>query len=106
MNKIILSGRLTEEPALRVLGEKQLPFARIKIAVPRKRYKEGEATADYFSLSSFGDYAEWAGEYLHAGMKVIAEGEVRNRKYTAKDGSMVYTMDINVTGLELADELH
>ena len=97
MNKVILMGRLTRDPDVRVsTGERQMSIARYTLAVDRRGRRTdngGEQTADFISCVAFDRAAEFAEKYFHQGM----------RSYTNKDGQKVYTTDVIVEDQEFAD---
>ena len=97
MNKTILMGRLTREPAVTYTqGENPLCIARYTLAVDRKGAKNAngnEQTADFISCVAFGKQGEFAEKYLHKGMKIAVEGHIQTGSYTNKDGQRVYTTD-------------
>lgn len=107
MNKVILMGRLTRDPDVRVsTGERQMSIARYTLAVDRRgrRSENGtEQTADFISCVAFDRNAEFAERYLHQGTKVVVSGRIQTGSYTNKDGQKVYTTDVIVEEQEFAE---
>lgn len=106
MNKVILMGRLTRDPDVRVsTGERSMSIARYTLAVDRRtrRSDNGEQTADFISCVAFDRAAEFAEKYLHQGTKVVVTGRIQTGSYTNKDGQKVYTTDIVVEDQEFAE---
>ena len=105
MNKVILVGRLTRDPDVRVsTGEKPITYARYTLAVDRRAKGEnGEQTADFISCISFNKTAEFAEKYLRQGSKVAVIGRIQTGSYTNKDGQKVYTTDVVVEEHEFAE---
>ena len=107
MNKVILMGRLTREPDVRVsTGERQMSIARYTLAVDRRGRRTdngGEQTADFISCVAFDRAAEFAEKYFHQGMRVLITGRIQTGSYTNKDGQKVYTTDVVVEDQEFAD---
>ena len=106
MNKIILMGRLTRDPDVRVTaGENTMTIARYTIAVDRRTRKTDtdEPTADFISRVAFGKVAEFAEKYFHQGMRVLITGRIQTGSYTNKDGQKVYTTDVIIDEQEFAD---
>jgi single-strand DNA-binding protein len=101
MNKVILMGRLTRDPEVRYSGETAV--ARYTLAVDRRWKKEGEATADFINCVTFGKNGEFAGKYLHKGIKIAITGRIQTGNYTDKDGKKVYTTDIVVEEHEFSE---
>ena len=81
MNKVILMGRLTRDPDVRVsTGERQMSIARYTLAVDRRGRRTdngGEQTADFISCVAFDRAAEFAEKYFHQGMRVLDRKSTR-----------------------------
>jgi single-strand DNA-binding protein len=100
MNKVIMCGRLSKEPDVRV-GEKTV--GKFSIAVERKMKVEGQPTADFFNCVTFGKQAEFVQKYLSKGTKVNIVGRLQNDNYTNKEGQKVYSVQIYVEEIEFAE---
>lgn len=104
MNKVILMGRLTRDPEVRVSqGERQTTIGRFSIAVDRRFKREGQPDADFFNCTAFGRQAEFIEKYLHKGTKVVVVGSIQNDNYTNKDGVQQYSVQIMVDEIEFAE---
>ena len=107
MNKVILMGRLTRDPDVRVsTGERQMSIARYTLAVDRRGRRTdngGEQTADFISCVAFDRAAEFAEKYFHQGLKVVVTGRIQTGSYTNRDGNKVYTTDVVVEDQEFAE---
>ena len=107
MNKVILMGRLTRDPDVRVsTGERQMSIARYTLAVDRRGRRTdngGEQTADFISCVAFDRAAEFAEKYFHQGMRVSISGRIQTGSYTNKDGVKVYTTEVIVEEQEFAE---
>lgn len=104
MNKVILMGRLTRDPEIRVSVATNITTAKFTLAVDRKYKKEGEQqTADFISCTAFGKTAESIERYLHQGTKIVVVGRIQTGSYTNKDGNKVYTTDVVVEEYEFAE---
>ena len=106
MNKVILMGRLTRDPDMRMsAGETAMTIARYTLAVDRrtKRTDSNEQTADFISCVAFGRAAEFADKYLYQGMKVLVTGHIQTGSYTNKDGRKVYTTDVMIEEQEFVE---
>lgn len=102
MNKVILMGRLTRDPEVKVTGETTV--ARYSLAVDRRYKKDGdEQTADFINCVAFGKSAEFAEKYLHKGTKIAVVGRIQTGSYTNKDNVKVYTTDAVVEEQEFAE---
>ena len=104
MNKVILMGRLTRDPDVRVsTGERQMSIARYTLAVDRRFKRDGDQTADFIGCVAFGKLGEFAEKYLRKGTKVVVTGRIQTGSYTNKDGVKVYTTEVIVEEQEFAE---
>lgn len=99
MNKVILIGRLTDNPDVRYSNKENeaLAIARYRLAVDRI----GKG-ADFISCVAFGKQGEFAEKYLKKGTKVAIEGRIQTGNYE-KDGKKVYTTDVVVERQEFCE---
>ena len=102
MNKLLITGRLTREPEVRVTTDNKT-VAKFSLAVNRRFKKDGEPDADFFNCTAFDRIAEIVEKYLRKGSKILVEGEVHSDKYTNKDGQTVYSTNVIVNSLEFAE---
>lgn len=100
MNKVILMGRLTKNPDVRVSQDGGMTVARYTLAVDR-RMKRDEA--DFISIVAFGKSAEFADKYLHKGTKIVLSGHIQTGSFTNKEGNKVYTTDVVAEEQEFAE---
>ena len=100
MNRIILSGRLTKDPA-EASTANGTKLCRFSLAVDR-RYKSanGDKVTDFFDCTAWRTTAELCLKYLVKGNKVLVEGELQTREYEARDGSKRKATDILVENVE------
>ena len=101
MNKVILMGRLTRDPEVRMSGDTAV--ARFSLAVDRRFKKDGEQTADFINCVAFGKTGEFIEKYGSKGTKFVVEGRIQTGSYTNKDGQKVYTTDVVVEQVEFAE---
>ncbi|MDO5563920.1 MAG: single-stranded DNA-binding protein [Eubacteriales bacterium] len=105
MNKVILMGRLTRDPEVRVSGaDNSLTIAKYTLAVDRRIKKDdSQQSADFINCVVFGKGAEFAEKYFHQGQKVLITGRIQTGSYTNKDGQKVYTTDVIIDEQEFAE---
>lgn len=101
MNKVILMGRLTRDPEVRMSGDTAV--ARFSLAVDRRFKKDGDQTADFINCVAFGKTGEFVEKYGRKGTKFVVEGRIQTGSYTNKDGQKVYTTDVVVEQVEFAE---
>lgn len=103
MNKVILMGRLVQDPEVRYSqGEKANAVARYRLAVDRRFSRDGEQSADFIGCVAFGKAAEFAEKYFRKGVKILIVGRIQTGSYK-KDGVTIYTTDVVVEEQEFAE---
>ena len=89
LNKVILIGRLGQEPTIRYMpnGEAVCNFsiATSETWNDRQTGQRQERT-EWHAITLYRRMAEVAGQYLKKGSLVYIEGRIQSRKYTGKDG--------------------
>ena len=105
MNKVILMGRLVDEPNTTFAKNRQdLAITRYTLAVQRKiKNDKGEYDSDFIRCVAFGKAGEFATKYFHKGQKVLVSGRIQTGSYTNKDGQKVYTTDVILEDQEFAE---
>lgn len=103
MNKLILMGRLCDDPEVKYGGANNTAVANFRLAVERRFKREGEQDADFLLITALGKQGEFSEKYLRKGTKILMEGEIRNNNYTNKDGVMVYQNQIIAHSIEFAE---
>ena len=99
MNKVVLMGRLTEDPDVKtVQGSEPLKIARYTLAVDRR----GDKT-DFPVCKCFGKTADFAEKYLKKGTKILIEGQIQTGSYENKNGDTVYTTEVIVDHHEFCE---
>ena len=86
-------GRLCYEPELKKTQSGKTVVS-LRLAVDRDIKKEGEPTADFFSVVAFDKTAEFICKYFHKGDAIIITGSIHNDDYTDKDGNKLYAVKI------------
>ena len=99
MNKVFLIGNLSKDPELRTTNS-GTSVCTFSIAVNRRKDKDGNSTADFFSIVAWRQLAELCGKYLAKGRKVSVVGELQNRSYEANDGTKRYVTEIVANEIE------
>ncbi len=87
MNRVILLGRLTRDPEIRVTPTDKT-VSSFTLAVDRPfTNQEGQREADFINIVVWGKAAELCGNILSKGHRLLVEGRLQIRNYEAKDGS-------------------
>ncbi len=93
MNKVILIGRLTRDPELRMAGGSAVCNFSIA-AESNYTNKNGERAVEFINCSAWGRTADNISKYCTKGSLLSVEGRIRNSSYTAQDGSKRYTTEV------------
>ena len=100
MNKIILVGRLSQEPEMRTTTS-GVSTCNFNIAVNRNyTNQEGEREADFFRVVTWRALAENVAKYCSKGKQVAVEGRLQNRTYEAEDGTTRYVTEVIAENVE------
>lgn len=106
MNKITLTGRLTEEPKVTyTAGAEPVAHALFNFAVPdmlMKRDEQGNYPTDFFRCTCWNRLAEVVEKHCSKGTKLLIVGSLKNNNYE-KDGQKVYSNEIVIESLEFLE---
>ena len=104
MNKVIISGRLTADPAVKYGEDGQVSMVRYTLAVHRQGRRNAEDDkADFIDCCAFGKGAQFAAKYLRKGVKIILSGRLGSGSYEGKDGRKVYFTNVIAETQEFAE---
>ena len=106
MNKVILMGRLTRDPEVRITQGQDgtsMTVARFSLAVDRRLSRNTDQSADFFNCTAFGKLGDFVEKYLNKGIKVLLVGRIQNDNYTNKEGQKVYSVQIIAEDIEFAE---
>ncbi len=95
MNRIVLVGRLTKDPEVKILEESNKVFTRIILAVDRP-YKSasGEKYVDFIPVVLWGKKAEIVSEYLVKGSVISVTGRLQSRSFENSEGQRKYISEV------------
>lgn len=94
MNRLIVVGRLGQDPKVFGAGEK--PVVRFSVA---QKGRKGAETM-WHNCVAFGKTAELAQQYLKKGSQVLVEGELKENSFKDKDGVEKKTVEV------IANQVH
>ncbi len=103
MNRITLTGRLTDQAQLRYTQSNKA-FARFNLAVNRQRKQDGTQEADFINCIAWDKTAELICNYLSKGSFIGVEGRLQTGTYEKADGSRGYTTDVLVQNVEFLEK--
>ncbi|GAB6906077.1 Single-stranded DNA-binding protein [Desulfosarcina cetonica] len=99
INKVILVGRLGQDPEIRYTADGR-PIATFSVATSEtwtdKNSGERREKTEWHRVVVFGKLAEICGEYLSKGRQVYIEGKLQTRKWQGQDGQDRYTTEVVV----------
>lgn len=79
LNKMILQGRLTEDPRLLPAKPDKAAVANLRLA-----WDDGDKDNLFINVVIFGGRAEWAAKYFKKGSPILVEGRLVNDEYEDK----------------------
>ena len=86
VNRIVLSGRLTADPQLRVAGENQAVICTMRLAIQRRRTGNVDRGAVFIDVTAFDRQAQNCAKYLRKGARVCIDGRLEYSQWKAEDG--------------------
>lgn len=96
MNKVIMMGRLVNEPELKTTPN-GVSVCSFRIAVDRNYQKKGEEKkSDFFNVVAWRTTAEFINRFFSKGRLILVEGEMQTRQYTDKNGNLATWYEIMV----------
>jgi len=103
MNKVMLLGRLTKEPEMKITNT-ELSITTFTLAVPRKYSKKGEdKKVDFINCKAFGKTAEFCNNYFEKGRQVAIEGSLQINTWDDAEGKRVYFTEVVIEQGYFAD---
>ena len=93
-NKIILGGRLTEDPVLQTTpgGTSVTSFA-LAVNRPRKD-KDGMSQADFFTVVAWRQTAEFVTTYFRKASSICVVGSLQTRSWVDKQGQKRFAVEV------------
>lgn len=104
MNNVILVGRLTKDPELRYVGERNTAVTTFSLAVDRG-YKtlQGERKVDFINVEIWDKQAEIFCTYMEKGKMVGIEGKLIVDKYKNENGDNRYTTRVRANSFKFLE---
>ena len=92
-NRVILGGRLASVPELKSTpgGVSLVTFS---LAVKRRGQKEGDAQADFISVTAFRGTAEFISRYFEKGSSICIDGRIQTRSWLDDKGAKRYATEV------------
>lgn len=87
LNRVILIGRLTRDPELRVTSQSGVSVATFSVAVDRPYQSQGgQRETDFIDCVAWRRLAETVAEHMKKGRLVAVDGRLQIRSYETQDG--------------------
>lgn len=106
VNKVILIGRLGQDPDVRYMPNGQA-VANVTIATSEtwkdKNTGEQQEQTEWHRVVFFRRLAEVVGEYLKKGSRIYVEGRLQTRKWQDNQGQERYTTEIIANEMQMLD---
>ena len=105
LNRVILVGRLGQDPDLRYVPATGRPYVRFTMATTESYLNpttgERETRTEWHRIVVWGKLAEFAANYLRKGKQVLIEGKLRSRTWEGRDGIKRTTTEIEAENIIL-----
>lgn len=105
LNKVILVGRLGQNPELRYLPQTERAVARFTLATNERYFNpntnESDIRAEWHRIVVWGKLAEFCEKYLNQGKQILLEGKLRTRSWQDREGNKRYTTEIEARNIVL-----
>lgn len=101
MNKVILVGRLAQDPEVRYTQNGKA-VASFSLAVSRM-VGQGQESTDFIPIVAWEKLAEIIGNNLTKGRRVLIEGRLQIRSYESQDGQKRRVAEVIVQSCEFLD---
>lgn len=103
LNKVILIGRLGQNPELRYLPQTERAIARFTLATNERFFNpstnESDIRAEWHRIVAWGKLAEFCEKYLTQGKQIYLEGKLRTRSWQDKEGNKRFTTEIEARNI-------
>ncbi len=102
MNKVILVGRLAQDPEVRYTQSGKA-VASFTLAVNRFGGGQGQNNADFVPIVAWEKLAETCGNNLTKGQRVLVDGRLQIRSYEANDGQKRRVAEVVAQSIEFLE---
>lgn len=106
INKALIAGRLTKEPAIRST-QNGTQVASFSVATSQSWKDKGgtkQEKTTFHNIVAWGKLAEIIGKWLTKGQEVFIEGRIETRDYTDKQGNKRYVTEIIADTMQMGNK--
>ena len=102
MNKVILLGRLGQDPELKHTpsGAAVCNFSIATTETYKDKSGQKQEKTEWHKIVVWGKVAELCNQYLSKGKQALVEGKIQTRSWDDKDGNKRYTTEVNATSVQ------
>jgi len=104
-NRVILIGRLGQNPELRYIPQTDRAVANFSLATNERAFSPGggesEIKTEWHRIVSWGKQAEFCEKYLTKGKQILVEGRLRTDKWQDRDGNQRSTTKVHAMSITL-----
>lgn len=101
LNSVCMLGRITQDLELK---NSSSGFSYLNFSIANsKRSKDGEDEVSFFKLVAFGKIAETIFNYFSKGDRILIQGELKQNRYTDKEGVKKSDVSIIVSGIDFVE---
>lgn len=102
MNKVILVGRLAQDPEVRYTQSGKA-VASFSLAVNRFNSGQGQNNADFIPIVAWERLAETCGNNLTKGQRILVDGRLQIRSYETNDGQKRRIAEVVAQSIEFLE---
>lgn len=101
MNIVILSGRITADPDVRITGSGK-KMCQFSLAVDAGKDADGQRQTQFHDCVTWNNGAEFIERYVKKGNRILVQGRLDKSSYV-KDGQKHYSVKVIADRVEFAD---
>jgi single-strand DNA-binding protein len=95
LNNTIISGRLTKDPELKHVTEKQTPVLNFTLAVDRDPFDgNSEKKADFIPVVAWNGVARFISDNFGKGGALTVQGRIQSRAWDDPEGKKHYAVEL------------
>lgn len=103
VNRIVLSGRLTADPVLRVAGDSKAVICTMRLAIQRRRSNGQDKGAVFIDVTTFDRQAQNCAKYLRKGARVAIDGRLEYSQWKTENGQLHSKHEVIAQEVEFLD---
>lgn len=99
MNKVMIMGRMANDPELRTT-QSGISVTSFTVAVERPPVKDKERETDWIDVVAWRGTAEFICKYFGKGSPIIVSGTLQSRNWEDKEGNKRKAVEVQADGVE------